>query len=118
MDIETIRQIALKLKGTTEDIKWEVHLCFNIGGKMYLVTNPDEVPCSASFKVDEEIFETVSLKEGFSKHSHLSRHFWVHLDDINKLSAKEWESYIKQSYRLVASKLSKKFQKEIGLLKE
>jgi len=116
MKIEELRSIALKLPAVTEDIKWENHLCFNIGGKMFLVTSPDEVPCSASFKIPEEDFDELTNREGFGPQAYMARYHWVHVDDLNRLPAKEWKHYIQQSYQLVASKLSKKLQKELGLL--
>ena len=111
--VEDLRKIAIDLSGTTEDIKWEDHLCFNIGGKMFLVTSPDSVPCDASFKVPAEIFEETVAKEGFTKHVYLGRYHWVKLDDISRLNNKEWMKYIKQSYQLVLDKLPAKFKKNL-----
>jgi hypothetical protein len=36
MNSEDLQGICEKLKGVTEDIKWEDHLCFNVGKKMFL----------------------------------------------------------------------------------
>lgn len=36
MTIEELMKICNKLKGTTTDIKWEDHLCFNVGEKISL----------------------------------------------------------------------------------
>ena len=47
MTIEDIQEICGKYPGVTEDIEWQDHLGFNIGGKMFLITAPDAVPCSA-----------------------------------------------------------------------
>lgn len=113
MNIQDIQQICQKLKGVTEDIKWEDHLCFNVGGKMFLVTSPDQHPVSASFKVSDEEFETLTEKDGFIPAPYLARYKWVHLDDINRLSIKEWEYYIQNSHHLIASKLPAKLKKEI-----
>jgi len=115
MSIEDLQAICKQLKAVTEDIKWEDHLCFNVGGKMFLVTSPDSVPISASFKVSDENFDEVISKPGFSPQRHLGRYKWVSLDDINRLSASEWEEFIYQSYGLIVSKLSGKFRKELGL---
>jgi predicted DNA-binding protein (MmcQ/YjbR family) len=115
MTVEVLRTIALKLNGVTEDIKWHDHLCFNIGGKMFLVTSPDSIPPTASFKVSEESFEEVSALPGFEKHKYTGRYNWVQLDDISRLTKKQWEFYIRQSYMLVASRLTTKFRKSIGL---
>jgi predicted DNA-binding protein (MmcQ/YjbR family) len=115
MTIEEIQTICKALPGVKEDIKWDVHLCFNVGGKMFLVTSPDEVPATASFKVTEEEFEALCATDGFFYHQHMGRHQWVHLDDINKLNKKQWEFYIHQSFQLVSSKLSKKLQMQLGI---
>ena len=114
MNIEELQSICRKLKGVTEDIKWEDHLCFNVGNKMFLVTAPDALPHSASFKVSDEDFADLTSKEGFIPAPYLSRYKWVHVDDINRLNKKQWEYYIKQSYQLIASKLPAKTKKELG----
>lgn len=115
MSIEEIQIICKNLPGVTEDIKWEDHLCFNVGGKMFLVTSPDSVPPSASFKVAEEDFETLAAREGFMPAPYLARYKWVHLDDISRLSCREWEQHLTTSYRLVADKLPKKVRQALGL---
>jgi len=117
MTVEELQAICKKFKGVTEDIKWENHLCFNVGGKMFLVTAPDSIPVSASFKVSEEEFDELSVKKGFMPAPYLARYKWVHLDDIKRLSKKQWEAYAKQAYELIASKLPAKTKKEIGLTK-
>lgn len=117
MLIEDIQAICKTFNGVTEDIKWEHHLCFNVGGKMFLITSPDEVPCSASFKVNEEDFDELNAKPGFKQAPYLAKHKWVHLDDINRLSKKQWEYYLAQSYNLIAAKLPVKTKKALGLTK-
>ena len=115
MQIEDLQKICKKLKGTTEDIKWENHLCMCIGGKMYLVIGLDEHPTTASFKVHEEEFEEICQRDGFIPAPYMAKNKWVFVDNIKKISKKEWEHYAKQSYDLVKLKLSKKLQKELGI---
>src|SRR5688500_20396757 len=91
MSIEDIQKICKKHRGVTQDIKWENHLCFNVGGKMFLITSPDAVPQSASFKVVAEEFDELCAKKGFMPAPYLAKHKWVHLDDIHRLSAKQWQ---------------------------
>lgn len=74
MTIDDLQGICRQLKGVTEDIKWEDHLCFNVGGKMFLVTSPDNVPISASFKVSVEDFDDLISRPGFSPQRHLGRY--------------------------------------------
>ena len=114
MTIAEVRQICLSFPAVTEDIKWENHLCFNIGGKMFLVTAPDNVPVSASFKTSDEDFEVLPNRTGFIPAPYMARNKWIFVDDINRFSKKEWENYLRKSYDLILSKLSLKFQKEIS----
>lgn len=116
MTVEDLQKISLSLPGVTEDIKWESHLCFSIGGKMFLVTSPDIVPSSASFKVPAEDFHEIIAHDGFEKHAYLGRHNWVRLDDINRISVKELETYIRGSFNLVSAKLSLKKKKLLGII--
>lgn len=114
--LEEIRDFCLKLKGTTEDIKWENHLCFCIGEKMYLVTAPDSVPISASLKVSDEDFERLTAKEGVIPAPYMARYKWIHVDNIERFSQQEITELIQRSYTLIAEKLPKKLQKDLGLV--
>ncbi len=115
MNIENLQQICEQLNGVTQDIKWENHLCFNIGGKMFLLTSPDSIPHSASFKVTDDDFYELCNKEGFIPAPYLARYKWIHLDDINRLSRKDWEKFIRQSYELIYSKLPARTKKQIAI---
>ena len=115
MTIEELMKICKQLKGTTSDIKWEDHLCFNVGKKIYLITSPDQVPPTASFKVREEDFEKLSEREGIKQARYFAKRQWVSLDNISLLSKEEWEKYVTLSYQLVASKLTRKKRSELGI---
>lgn len=108
MNIEDLRKICLDLPFVTEDIKWENHLCFNIGGKMFLIAGLDSTPVTASFKTDDDDFARLSVQEGFKPAPYLARNKWVHTSDIGKLNKKEWTQLIKKSYEIIKSKLTKK----------
>ncbi len=114
MNIQEIRELALSLPSVTEDIKWDNHLCFNIGGKMFLVTSPDSFPITASLKVSDEDFE-ILVKRGIIPAPYLARHKWIQLDNISRFSSKDWKKYVNFSYQLISSKLPSKVKKEIGL---
>lgn len=115
MTIESLQSICKKFKGVTEDIKWEDHLCFNVGGKMFIVTAPDKVPVSASFKASDEDFEELPEREGFIPAPYMARHKWIFVDDIKRFSKKEWERYARKAYELVGAKLPAKTRKQLGL---
>lgn len=115
MTIDVLRNIAMALPAATEDIKWDVHLCFNVGAKMFLITSPDDVPVNATLKVPEENYHEMLDREGFTPASHLSRYHWVNITDIGLLSKKEWEFLIRQSYDLVVEKLPRKTRQSLSI---
>lgn len=115
MTIEDIETICDKFPAVTKDIKWEEHLCFNVAAKMFLITSPDSYPPTASFKASDDEFEELTARDGFKPAPHLARYKWVHIDDISKLSYKEWEYYARRSYDLVVAKLPKKLRAELSL---
>ena len=115
MTIADIQSICNKLGGVTQDIKLGSHLCFNVGNKSFVFTSPDSVPVSASFKVPDEDFEEITTRPGITPQEYIARYKWVHVDDINCLTKKEWEFYLKQSYQLIAAKLPAKVKKQMGL---
>ena len=117
MNIEDISTICNSMKSVTTDIKWEDHLCFSVGGKMFFITSLDNKPTTASFKVSNEDFEDLTSREGFKPAPYLARYKWVHIDNINRLSKKQWENYIEESYSIIASKFSKKKKIELGIEK-
>ena len=116
MNIERLREFCLALPATTEDIKWGHDLCFSVGAKMYAVTGT-EGPFTVSFKVTPEQFGELTAREGIAPAPYMARNFWVLAEDATQLSATEWETYLQQSYELVKSKLTKKLQKELGLMR-
>jgi predicted DNA-binding protein (MmcQ/YjbR family) len=106
--LEDLQAICRQLPDVTEDIKWQKDYCFCVGSKLFLVTCPDDMPVSASFKVTAEEFDELLEREGFSPAPYVAKHQWVALDNINRLNKKEWQYFINQSYQLVAAKLPKK----------
>jgi predicted DNA-binding protein (MmcQ/YjbR family) len=73
-------------------------------------------PFTVCFKVKDEEFEEMSGRPGIIPAPYVARYKWVLVEDANKLSKREWEHYVKQSYDLVRAKLPKKTAKAFGLV--
>lgn len=108
MTLETIQQICESFPDVTNDIKWENHLCFNVGGKMFLITSPDDSPVTASFKTSEEKFNELTERDGCKPAPYLAKHKWIYVDNISRLNSREWKELLQLSYELVKAKLPKK----------
>ena len=114
MNVETLRKICLSFPGSTESIKWGNDLVFSVGEKMFCATS-FEKPFKCSFKVPDESFDELAVREGFIPAPYLARAKWVMVSNDARLSKQEWESFLKQSHELIASKLSKKLRKELQI---
>lgn len=115
MTVEELIQIGSQFPGTTSDIKWDHHVCLNVGDKMYLITSPDAFPINASVKVSDDAFEEMISKPGVGIAPYLGRYKWVEIDDISRFPQTEWEEILFNSHRLIASKLSAKKKKELRI---
>jgi predicted DNA-binding protein (MmcQ/YjbR family) len=113
MEIEKLRSYCLSFPGATEGIKWEDHLCFMVGEKMFLITGMSDTS-NVSIKVSDEDFETLTERDHIIPAPYMARNKWVAIEKRNALRPKEWEHYIRNSYELIKAKLPKKLQKEIG----
>ena len=116
MDIEALSELCKSFKAVTTDIKWEDHLCFNIGSKMFFIVSLENIPTTASFKTIDNDFEELIELEGFKPAPYLARYKWVFVDDVTRLTEDQWKLYIEKSYRAIAAKLPKKLQRELNLI--
>ena len=114
MNIESLRDFCRELPAVTEDVKWGHDLCFSVAGKMFCVAALDG-PLTVSFKVKDDEFDELSNSPGIRPAPYVARYKWVLVEDVDKLSRKEWAHYVKQSYDLVRAKLPKKVAREHGL---
>ena len=114
MNIEEIRAYALRKPETSEDLKWGEHLCLMVSEKIFLLLSLDEHPTPASFKVDEDEFDNLTKHEGINQAPYFAKRQWVKTNDISLILSSDWKRHIDESYRLVASKLSKKSKESLG----
>jgi len=114
MDIEILRNICLSFRSVTENVKWGNDLCFCIGGKMFCVASL-EPPHTFSFKITKDEFDEISQTEGFKPAPYLARANWVLVTDPSRMNKKELESYLRKSYEMILSKISRKAQIELGI---
>lgn len=114
MDIEELRELALALPHTAEDIKWESNLCFCIPIKMYCIANLNTPEFSASIKVTEEDFDLLTDRDGVTQAPYMAKRKWVMVAGADTLSREEWSDYLGKSYELVKATLTKKLQRELN----
>src|SRR3954454_21623601 len=113
MTIEDVQNICREFPAVTEDIKWEHHLVFSIGNKMFCVVGIDQDPVSATFKVTDEEFDEIRSRPHFGPAPYVAKYKWVLIHDISKMKKADWKKYLKQSYELVKGRLPQKIKKQL-----
>ena len=117
MNIESLRNYCLSLKGTTESFPFgDDTLVFKIVNKVFLLASLTE-PCSFNVKCDPE--KAIQLRESFSEvipGYHMNKKHWNTVYYNGSLSDKQLTEMIDHSYQLVLKSLSKKQQEEINNL--
>lgn len=115
---ERQRALSVTLPGATEDVKWGADLVHSVGAKMFVVYLLDGqgIAQSCSFKVDDERFLELTTVPGVIPAPYLARAKWVQVKTPHGLAADDLDALIRRSHALVAAGLTKKLQREIGLL--
>lgn len=109
MNIESIIDFCLKLKGATEDYPFdEETLTFKVMGKIFLIASLESIPLQINLKCDPE--KAVELREQYESIQpgyHMNKSHWNTVTLDGSLSRSFIEELIKQSYDLVVSGLKK-----------
>jgi predicted DNA-binding protein (MmcQ/YjbR family) len=104
-----------KLPHATEDIKWGVNLVFSVGGKMFAAFDVDPTG-QCSFKAAPEVFDSLTAKPGIIPAPYAARFHWVAVTDPKALPHDMACELVRDSYDLVAEKLSAKMRKRLGII--
>jgi predicted DNA-binding protein (MmcQ/YjbR family) len=113
--IDWVRAFCLSLPHATEDVQWEHNLLFRIAGKMFCIANmePQISPSRIAFKCTPEKFAELVEIEGIIPAPYMARNHWVTLIEMDALRQPEIKELIRESYRMILEKLSKKMQAEL-----
>ena len=106
-------KFALGLKAVTLAEQWESHVV-KVGGKVFALCGADG--SHITFKVSEVSFEGLSQLEGIGQAPYFAKRQWISVSKGSALPDAEIRAYIAASHRMVAGKLTKKLQAELGLV--
>jgi predicted DNA-binding protein (MmcQ/YjbR family) len=114
MSVELVRKFAMSLPNATEQIQWEDHLLFKIGGKMFAITTLRPVGVRLSVKTTPEKFYELTEIPGVIPAPYMARNHWVALERWDAIRRAEMEDLVRESYDLVFAKLPKKTQGQLS----
>lgn len=113
IDLEKVRLYCLGKKGKiTEEFPFDEEvLVFKVFGKMFLLTNINEVPLSVNVKCDPE--RAIELRERYGSITpawHMNKKMWNTISIDGTIPEKLVFDLIDHSYEEVVKKLPKKFK--------
>jgi len=109
MDIDKLREICMAKPGATEELQWEVHLLYKVGGKIFCIGSLNQED-GVALKVDEEDFDELVAQPGIMQAGHMAKRMWITIGPGNRLNLKQWKEQIDTSYNIIRAKLPKKVQ--------
>lgn len=116
-EVKRLQDFCRSLPAVTEDVKWENNLVFSVGGKMFaLFSYPDGE--SFSFKTDPHVFADISQRPGIEPAPYLARALWVQCAGRHVLALEEIELLLSEAHAIVASRLPRGIQDELGMQPE
>ncbi len=105
----------MSFKGATEEVQWEDHLLFKVGGKIFVISALNNTSENLmSIKNDPEVFDELVETEGIVPAPYLAKAKWIAVKRSCRLKPAELKALIKTSYNLVYEKLPKRVKNEIN----
>ena len=112
---DDIDALCARWPGVASAMKWEVDRVYTVANKMFAVLctlGPERG--RLSFKVDPERFLELSAQPGMAPAHYMARAFWISVTEPERFAYEELAGFVRRSYELVRSGLSKKLQAQLG----
>jgi len=120
MTREDFDEYCRSLPHTTHVVQWGDASVWKIGGKVFTAGgwNETEDAFCVSFKTSEVSFEILSGQPGCRPAPYLASRGmkWIQRTSAETLSDDDLKDYLAESYRIVGAGLTKKLQRELGLM--
>jgi len=106
------------LPATTHVVQWGGASVWKVGGKVFALAPcvEDTAYLPVSFKASALAYEVLLQQPGIVKAPYLSRGQWLRVESENAMDDDTLKSHIAESHNLIAAKLTKKMQGELGLI--
>ncbi|MDO6762957.1 MmcQ/YjbR family DNA-binding protein [Agarivorans sp. 1_MG-2023] len=121
MDHQQFNQFCRALVATTYVVQWGGAHVWKVGGKVFAIgfTLKGDKP-AFTFKTSDLNFDYLSESEGHRPAPYFASRGmkWIQQTDTSSELDEELEYYLSESYRIVASGLTKKKRAELGIEKK
>ena len=105
------------LPATTHVVQWGNASVWKVGGKIFAVCSNwgEGSHAKISFKCSDMSYSMLTQQEGLIPAPYLARATWVQMAEEGALSDEDLKAYIAAAHKIIAAKLTRKLQKELGL---
>lgn len=110
---EGFEAFALSLPAVTIVHQWGDSSVAKVGGKLFAMLSPG--PACLCFKVSEFTFDMLTDLDGVGQAPYLAKGQWVSVSPMAPLTDDDLALYIGEAHRIIAGKLTRKLQAELGL---
>lgn len=101
--------------GVTFVDQWESRVA-KVGGKVFALLNAWKGSDRIIFKCPEETFEILTSMDGIEQAPYFAKRKWVSVSSSADLPEHDLKTYILRSYDTVAGSLTRKVQRELGII--
>ncbi len=101
--------------GVTLVDQWESKVA-KVGGKVFALLGRNEDGERIIFKCSEETFEILTSLNAVTQAPYFAKRQWISVGESATLTDHELRDYVKRSYAMVASGLSRKIRQELGIV--
>lgn len=110
---EGFERFALALPATTLVRQWRDDSVAKVGGRIFALLDRD--PGDVWFKVSDMAYDLLTELPGIRPAPYFARAGWVAVSAGSPLSECDVHAYLREAHRLVAARLTRKLQRELGL---
>ena len=118
VNLKQYNAFCKKLPHATHSVQWSDAHVWKVGGKVFALAREDDEPFRVSFKVSDLAFEILSEQEGCKPAPYLASRGlkWIQRHGDESVDDAALKDYLREAHRLIAAKLTKRVQRELGLL--
>ena len=118
MTRDQFNSFCSSLKATTNVVQWGNASVWKVGGKIFAICSTwgDGSGQKIGFKCSDFSYMVLIEQEDIVPAPYLARAKWVQLQSPAAMPDDEIKTYITEAHRIIAAKLTKSRQRELGLL--
>jgi predicted DNA-binding protein (MmcQ/YjbR family) len=118
MTLDGYNRFCASLPHTTHVVQWGGAHVWKIGGKVFAIAGwSDGEELAVTFKCSDVAFEILKEQSGLRPAPYLASRgmTWIQRHTDESMDDAALRDYLRQSYRLVSMKLTRRMRKELGL---